>query len=168
MIDDIRVLTAISWTYIIVAESIGSTGGIGAAIWRVGIRQGRVDKVFAMLIIIMAIGMLQDKIFAHLDRVLFPHKYHGQKAHGKLATQSTGWWHLISDFVSGIGIWILIALYLLMAIDQITPLFGAASLLPYLFGDTTAAIHIIMLTVLGYQVYRYLGTRPQQLQEVSR
>ena len=27
--DDIRVLTAISWTYIIVIENIGSEGGLG-------------------------------------------------------------------------------------------------------------------------------------------
>src|SRR5690606_19557799 len=54
--DDIRVLTAISWTYIIVAESINSTeGGLGALIYNVGQIRVRMDKVFALLIIIMAI-----------------------------------------------------------------------------------------------------------------
>ena len=73
--DDIRVLVAISWTYIIVAELVNSTGGIGALIFRAGQRQGRIDKVFAILIVIIVIGYLQDKFFATADRFLFPHKY---------------------------------------------------------------------------------------------
>ena len=43
--DDIRVLTAISWTYIIIIESIGNQGGLGALMWRTGIRQGNIDKL---------------------------------------------------------------------------------------------------------------------------
>lgn len=72
--DDIRVLVAISWTYIIVAEGVNKTGGVGELIWEAG-RLGKPEKVFAILIIIMLIGFLQDKLFAYADRFLFPHKY---------------------------------------------------------------------------------------------
>jgi len=76
IIDDIRVLTAISWTYIIIAEMLNQTGGIGALIHLSG-RQSRLDKVFALLIIIIIIGILQDKLFAWLDKKLFKYKYEG-------------------------------------------------------------------------------------------
>ncbi|MCB9284351.1 MAG: ABC transporter permease subunit [Lewinellaceae bacterium] len=74
VIDDIRVLTAISWTYIIIAELLNKQGGIGALIYTKS-RQGEIPKVFAMLIIIVLIGFLQDRIFVWMDRRLFPHKY---------------------------------------------------------------------------------------------
>jgi NitT/TauT family transport system permease protein len=48
--DDIRVLTAISWTYIIIAESLGNQGGLGSLIYRVGQRQGNVGAIFAIQI----------------------------------------------------------------------------------------------------------------------
>lgn len=73
--DDTRVLVAISWTYIIIAEMLNSTGGLGSLIFRVGQRQGRIDKVFALLIIIIFIGFLQDKLFMLLDKLLFPSKH---------------------------------------------------------------------------------------------
>jgi NitT/TauT family transport system permease protein len=72
--DDIRVITAISWTYIIVAEMINKSGGVGSLIF-VASRQSRLDKVFAILVIIILIGFIQDKIFKVLDKSLFPHKY---------------------------------------------------------------------------------------------
>jgi len=74
--DDIRVLTAISWTYIIVAELVNRSGGIGAMIYS-SARQSRIDKVFALLLVIVLVGFLQDKLLAWLDRVLFAHKYQG-------------------------------------------------------------------------------------------
>ena len=74
LIDDIRVLTAISWTYIIIAELLNRQGGIGALIY-IKSRQGEIPKVFAMLIVIVLIGFMQDRIFVWLDRRLFPHKY---------------------------------------------------------------------------------------------
>lgn len=74
--DDIRVLVAISWTYIIIAELINSSeGGIGALIFQAGQRQGRIDKVFALLIVIIFIGFIQDRLFIWLDKLLFPHKH---------------------------------------------------------------------------------------------
>jgi NitT/TauT family transport system permease protein len=72
--DDIRVLTAISWTYIIIAELLNQKGGLGALIY-LKARQGHLDKVFAILIIIIIIGVLQDRIFLYLDKMISPHKY---------------------------------------------------------------------------------------------
>lgn len=74
LFDDIRVLVAISWTYIIIAEMLNKTGGVGAMVYSVGQRQGRIDKVFAILVIIIAIGFIQDKIFKIIDKQLFPYK----------------------------------------------------------------------------------------------
>ncbi len=74
IIDDIRVLTAISWTYIIVAELVNTDGGgIGAMIFKAQ-RVSRLDKVFALLLIIVLIGFIQDRLFVWIDRKLYPHK----------------------------------------------------------------------------------------------
>jgi ABC-type nitrate/sulfonate/bicarbonate transport system permease component len=72
--DDIRVLTAISWTYIIVAEMVNRDSGVGAMIFMAQ-RQSRLDKVFAILIVIVIVGVLQDMIFKWLDKLFFPYKY---------------------------------------------------------------------------------------------
>jgi len=74
LMDDIRVLTAISWTYIIIAELLNRAGGIGSLIF-IKARQGQLEKVFAILFIIILIGFVQDRIFMFIDRRLFPHKY---------------------------------------------------------------------------------------------
>ncbi|MCB0667898.1 MAG: ABC transporter permease subunit [Saprospiraceae bacterium] len=165
--DDIRVLTAISWTYIIVAEGIGSTGGIGSLIWRAGIRQGRVDKVFAMLMIIMVIGIIQDKIFIYLDRVFFPHKYQDD-AQTRYQVKKVSTWDLIWNFVASISVWILIGIYLLLFIDSFVPILGSEKLLPYLFGDTVTAVHLIMWSVIGYQAYHFFQKRQEILPEKSK
>lgn len=74
IIDDIRVLTAISWTYITIVEMLNKGGGIGELIWTAK-RQSRIDKAFAILIIIVLIGIIQDWLFSVLDKQLFPHKH---------------------------------------------------------------------------------------------
>ncbi|MEM7101885.1 MAG: ABC transporter permease subunit [Bacteroidota bacterium] len=74
LFDDIRVLTAISWTYITIAELLNKSGGIGELIW-LARRQSRMDKAFAVLVIIVLIGIFQDKLFFWLDKKLFPHKH---------------------------------------------------------------------------------------------
>ena len=74
LIDDIRVLTAISWTYITIAEMLNKSGGIGQLIWEAK-RQSRIDKAFAVLLIIIVIGIVQDKLFVVIDKVFFPHKH---------------------------------------------------------------------------------------------
>jgi NitT/TauT family transport system permease protein len=75
LFDDIRVIVSISWTYIIVAELVNSEeGGIGSMIY-LAARQSRMDKLFALLIVIILIGFIQDKIFKWLDSALFKFKY---------------------------------------------------------------------------------------------
>ncbi|MBE7659714.1 ABC transporter permease [Tenacibaculum finnmarkense] len=74
LIDDIRVLTAISWTYITIVEMLNKGGGIGELIWTAK-RQSRIDKAFAILIIIVIIGVIQDRLFVIIDKLLFPYKH---------------------------------------------------------------------------------------------
>lgn len=72
--DDARVMVAISWTYIIVAELINKEGGVGSLVFT-ATKQSRVDMVFAILVIIIVIGYLQDQLFKYIDYLLFPYKY---------------------------------------------------------------------------------------------
>ncbi len=74
LMDDIRVLTAISWTYIIIAELLNRQGGIGGLIF-IKSKMGQIDRVFAMLLLIIVIGFLQDRILSYIDTRLNPHKY---------------------------------------------------------------------------------------------
>ena len=73
--DDIRVLVAISWTYITIAEVINSSAGGLGALAQTASRQGRVDKIYAILVIVMVIGLIQDWVFKCADRTLFPYKH---------------------------------------------------------------------------------------------
>ncbi|MEM6398534.1 MAG: ABC transporter permease subunit [Bacteroidota bacterium] len=73
LIDDIRVLTAISWTYIIIAESLNRDSGLGGLIY-IFARLGDLPAVYAVLIFIVVIGFLQDQLFVYINRRLFPHK----------------------------------------------------------------------------------------------
>lgn len=75
IIVDIQNLLAISWTYIIVAEMINSSsGGIGSLAF-LSARQSRVDKVFAVLLVIVMVGFLQDRLFNFLDKKICRYKY---------------------------------------------------------------------------------------------
>jgi NitT/TauT family transport system permease protein len=71
--EDVRILVAISWTYIMVAELVNKTGGLGAVLY-LAQRQGRMDKVFAVLVVITMIGLLQDRLFKLVGEFLFPYK----------------------------------------------------------------------------------------------
>ncbi|MFN0015879.1 MAG: ABC transporter permease, partial [Saprospiraceae bacterium] len=74
LMDDVRVLTAISWTYIIIAELLNRQGGIGGLIF-IKSKMGQIDRVFAILLLIILIGFVQDRIFSYMDTRLNPHKY---------------------------------------------------------------------------------------------
>ena len=72
--DDIRNLSALSWTYIIIAELVyANGGGIGALAYKAG-RQSRIDKVFVILVVIVLVGILWDKFLVYLDGKFFPYK----------------------------------------------------------------------------------------------
>lgn len=82
LLDDIRVLTAVSWTYIIVAEYINKDGGgLGALIY-IKRRLQQVPDMFAIILVIVLIGFLQDQVFAYLSRRLFPHRYYKRTLKG--------------------------------------------------------------------------------------
>ena len=69
---DIRSLVAISYTYVTIAENINKEGGIGACI-NTMTRQSDMSSVYALLFLIIAIGITQDFIFKKLDPIIFKH-----------------------------------------------------------------------------------------------
>ena len=69
--DDIQSLVAISYTYVVIAESLNKVGGIGAMI-STFTRQSRTPEIYALLFIIVIIGLLQDKLFQVMKPILFP------------------------------------------------------------------------------------------------
>jgi len=71
---DVISLAPISWTYIIIAEMMNMEGGLGALAYSVS-RNSRADKTFAILAIIILIGVILDQIFKYMDRKFFPFKY---------------------------------------------------------------------------------------------
>jgi NitT/TauT family transport system permease protein len=72
--DDIRILVGISWTYIIVAEMKNVQGGVGSLIF-LGEKGSNMGKVYACIILIVIIGVLQDTLFKWIDKLLFKFKY---------------------------------------------------------------------------------------------
>ncbi len=155
--DDIRVLTAISWTYIIIAETIG-TGGLGKMIWSIGQRRGRVDVVFALLILIVVIGILQDRLFVDLDKKFFPHKFQEKK---KAA-------HTIWTDIKSYSIEVLVLIgvlgYSVLLYQHMTMANGTESILTYLFEDTLWVIHLIFLMVIAYKangIYKRFILKPK-------
>jgi ABC-type nitrate/sulfonate/bicarbonate transport system permease component len=149
--DDVRVLTAISWTYIIVAENIDSTqGGLGALIWRVGQRQGRMDKVFALLLLIILIGVVQDRLLKRADQSLFPYK----KEPDLLGTprQPEGLMHILWHQISTTIMWVMISGYVLLALNDWTGLLFPGQALRDLFGDTVWAIHLLVGSIAAWQI----------------
>lgn len=130
LIDDIRVLTAISWTYIIIAELLNRDGGIGALIY-VKARQGQIDKVFAVLIVIILIGFLQDRIFAYIDKRIFPHKYYKINLAGLKEIRY--------------GIWTVLGLFALKVFQEIS--------LPNLSDAISSVVWIVVLASLAFIVY---------------
>ena len=154
--DDIRVLTAISWTYIIIAESIGGEGGIGALIWRIGQRQGRMDVVYALLIIIILIGIIQDKIFTNLDKEFFPYKYVTKASYIKESSQKTSILRQMISFAMQILTWTFLGAYLLLLINEYTGIINDKKMLSYLFGETSWVITTLILSTIAYKIYKII------------
>jgi len=152
--DDIRIMTAISWTYIIFIESYSSEGGLGDILLKGAKRRGRVDKVFALLVLIILIGVFQDKIFAYMDRKLFPHKYQtkGKYDHNSKETEESAL-SVVIDYVWLAFTWVMLFLYVVVALDEVFGVLGGYNILTYLFGGTAWVIHFIFISILGYKVY---------------
>ena len=72
--DDIRVLVAISWTYIVVAELINNQGGLGGLSYYCA-KWGFSEMVYAIILEIIVFGYFQDKLFKWIDKKSFKFKY---------------------------------------------------------------------------------------------
>ncbi len=67
-----RQMLAVSWTYLVIAEIVAATTGIGAVMMRAK-RFLHVDKIMAGIIVIGALGLLFDYLFRLAHRLLFPY-----------------------------------------------------------------------------------------------
>ena len=73
-----RQMLAVTWTYLVIAEIVASTTGIGAMMMRAR-RFLHTDEIMAGIIIIGALGLTFDILFRKLHRWLFPY-LHGRES----------------------------------------------------------------------------------------
>ena len=157
--DDIRVLTAISWTYIIVAEGITSEEGLGSMIFNLGKRRGRADIVFAVVLLIVLIGVVQDKLFVAIDKGLFPHKYQTKKKYPSQIKKQNPIISSLLRFARSSLVWILIGLYLLLTLNEYFSILAEVKLMDYLFADTVWAVHISIWAFIVYKIHQWNAKR---------
>jgi len=159
LIDDIRILTAISWTYIVVIETVNSEqGGLGALTYIMR-RTSQPDKMYAAFMLIILIGIVQDRIFVRLDNELFPHKYQ-LKNHNKYGQMnSTSIMDSISGFAFKALTWTILGVYVLVAINELTGMLSDIKILDYLFGDNCWAFHVLMISIIIYKAYKFFVKR---------
>ena len=67
-----RQMLAVTWTYLVIAEIVAATTGIGAVMMRAK-RFLHVDKIMASIIVIGFLGLLFDFLFRRAHRLLFPY-----------------------------------------------------------------------------------------------
>ncbi|MFH1364505.1 MAG: ABC transporter permease subunit [Candidatus Aenigmatarchaeota archaeon] len=72
---DIITLSAVTWTYIAVAETVnmGSGGGLGAMCYNFGLKSAT-SLVFGCLLVLLFVGAIQDQFSKFLGRFFFPYK----------------------------------------------------------------------------------------------
>jgi len=71
LLDTLRVTMGWAWTYLVVAELVASSSGLGYAILKAQ-RFLQTDKIFAGILIIGLIGLLIDQLFRLAHRKAFP------------------------------------------------------------------------------------------------
>jgi len=71
IIDSMRTMIAVGWTYLVIAEIVGAQAGIGAVMMRAG-RFLNVDTIMAGILMIGILGVMTDIFFRVLARILFP------------------------------------------------------------------------------------------------
>lgn len=76
---DLRILLGWAWTYLIVAELIGTSSGITWFITQQA-RYKNFDNVFAAIMMIGIIGLVSDMILAKLGKYIFPWERSAHKA----------------------------------------------------------------------------------------
>ena len=69
--NDVRILLALSWTILIIAELTGTRSGISDYMYQQG-RYRNFDNVFAAMVMIGIIGLALDRLLAFLAPFLFP------------------------------------------------------------------------------------------------
>jgi len=74
LITTARDLSAVAWTYLVIAEVVGAQSGIGAMMMRAG-RFMQVDVIIAGILTIGILGVLTDMGFRLAHRLLFPWEY---------------------------------------------------------------------------------------------
>ena len=72
IVDTCRQMLAVSWTYLVIAEIVAATDGIGAMMMRAR-RFVHVDDIMAGILIIGALGLLCDLAFRGLYWLMFPY-----------------------------------------------------------------------------------------------
>tara|TARA_B110000503_G_scaffold131615_1_gene206518 strand:- start:2671 stop:3582 length:912 start_codon:yes stop_codon:yes gene_type:complete len=77
ILDSMRNMIAVSWTYLVIAEIVAATDGIGAVMMRAS-RFLHVDTIMAGILTIGILGVLTDVIFRRAGHHLFPHNRIGQ------------------------------------------------------------------------------------------
>lgn len=71
IVDSMRTMIAVGWTYLVIAEIVGAQDGIGAVMMRAG-RFLNVDIIMAGILMIGILGVLTDILFRIAQRLLFP------------------------------------------------------------------------------------------------
>ncbi len=74
ILDSMRNMIAVSWTYLVIAEIVAATDGIGAVMMRAA-RFLHVDIIMGGILTIGILGVLTDISFRLAARFLFPHQY---------------------------------------------------------------------------------------------
>lgn len=74
ILDSMRNMIAVSWTYLVIAEIVAATDGIGAVMMRAS-RFLHVDVIMAGILTIGILGVLTDILFRVVARFLFPHEF---------------------------------------------------------------------------------------------
>ena len=73
-----RQMLAVSWTYLVIAEIVASTNGIGAMMMRAK-RFIHTDEIIAGIIVIGVLGLVFDYLFRVVHRLMFPYlEEHGR------------------------------------------------------------------------------------------
>lgn len=74
ILDSMRNMIAVSWTYLVIAEIVAATDGIGAVMMRAS-RFLHVDLIMGGILTIGVLGVLTDISFRFASRILFPHMH---------------------------------------------------------------------------------------------
>ncbi|MDF1656142.1 MAG: ABC transporter permease [Verrucomicrobiales bacterium] len=73
-LDTARQMLAVSWTYLVIAEIVAATDGIGAMMMRAK-RFVRVEDILAGILVIGLLGLLFDLVFRLIHRLCFRYLY---------------------------------------------------------------------------------------------